>query len=66
MKFRIVKFNKGFVVQVQKRTWLRKKYKHFIGIAGIPSMPWYFRSYENAEKELLDNIKTGTYLNSII
>lgn len=56
--FRIKKYPRGFVAEIQKRKWYGKKYwTHFISVAGIPSEPWYFSSYEFALDEMLYKIR---------
>lgn len=66
MKFRIKKYDKGYVVEVQKRKWYGKKYwTHYISVSGIKSMPWYYSSYEYAEMGLLDAVKQSTFYNSL-
>ena len=65
MNYRIKKYEKGFVVEVQKTTWHGKKYwTHFISVAGISSEPWFHSSYEYAEMNLLNEIKWQTIRNS--
>ncbi len=65
MEYRIKKYNKGFVVEVQKTKWYGKKYwVHFISVAGISSMPWFHSSYEYAEMNLVNEIKWQTSRNS--
>jgi hypothetical protein len=65
MNYRIKKYEKGFVVEVQKTTWYGKKYwTHFISVAGISSKPWFHSSYEYAEINLLNKIKWQTIRNS--
>ncbi|NRA52151.1 MAG: hypothetical protein HRU12_23730 [Phaeodactylibacter sp.] len=65
MNFRIAKYDRGFVVEVQKRTWYGRKYwTHFVSVAGIESRPWFFSSYDLAMTGLLDEIKLQTIRNS--
>ena len=66
MDYRIVKYKKGFVVEVQKKTWFGITYwTHLISVAGIKSEPWFHSSYEHAESNLLDEIKNNTLKNSL-
>ena len=65
MNYRIKRYKKGFVVEVQKKRWYGKKYwTHFISVSGISSEPWFHSSYEYAEKNLLNEIKWQTIKNS--
>jgi hypothetical protein len=65
MNYRIKKYEKGFVVEVQKTNWYGRKYwTHFISVAGISSEPWFHSSYEYAEMNLLNEIKWQTIRNS--
>ena len=65
MKFRIKKYPKGWVVEVQKTKWYGKKYwTHFISVAGIASMPWYHLTPEFAMNSLLYEIKIRTIAES--
>lgn len=58
MTLRIRKYPKGWVVEKQCRKWYGKTYwTHFTSVAGIESMPWYYSSKENAERDTLDIIK---------
>ena len=55
---RIKRYSKGFIVQIQKKTWYGKKYWiHLISVAGIESMPWYFKTYESALDEAVRYFK---------
>ena len=48
-KVRIQEYPKGFVVEIQKRTWYGKKYwTHIISVSGIADEPWYFKTYDYA------------------
>ena len=63
--FRIKKYDKGFVVEVQKSKWYGKKYwTHFISIAGLANLPFYFSTYDGAMSETLKDIKWQTIINS--
>ena len=63
--FRIKKYPKGYVVEVQKTRWWGKKYwTHFVAVSGIPSDPWFHVNYEHAETGLLREIKWSTIKNS--
>jgi len=65
MQFRIKKYDEGFVVEVQKKTWYGKTYwTHFISVAGIASKPWYHSTYNDAESNLIKTIKWDTIWNS--
>jgi len=65
MKFRIKKYPKGCVVEIQKTKWYGKKYwTHFISVAGIESIPWHHSTPEFAMDSLLYEIKTQTIRNS--
>lgn len=49
---RIHEYDKGFVVEIQKKTWYGRKYwTHLISVFGIESDPWYFSSYDFAIQE---------------
>lgn len=46
---RIHKYSKGWVVEIQKKTWYCRKYWiHLISVSGIESEPWYFSTYDFA------------------
>lgn len=63
--FRIKKYAKGYVVEVQKKRWYGKKYwTHYISVRGISHVPWYYQSYEAAETALLKSVKWTTISNS--
>ena len=63
--YRIKKYEKGWVVETQKKKWYGAKYwTHFVSVSGINSQPWYSSSYEFAEKNLLDKIILNTIINS--
>ena len=65
MKYRIEKYEKGFVVEIQKRKWYGKIYwTHFISVSGIASEPWFHSSYKFAEINLLKEVKWQTIGNS--
>lgn len=56
--FRIKKYNKGYVVEIQKKKWFGKKYwTHFISVSGIKSEPWYYSSFDFALIGLQDEVK---------
>ncbi len=63
MQFRIKKYPKGFVVEVQKSKWGFKRWTPFILVRGIDE-PWYHSSYKYAESSLLGKIKRDTIKNS--
>jgi len=64
MKFRIKKYNKGYLVEVCKIKWYGKEYWiPFITYYGLTE-PFYHSSYEFAERNLLDSIKWDTIRNS--
>ena len=49
---RMHKHLKGWVVEIQKKTWYGRKYWiHLISVAGIESEPWYFLTYDLALNE---------------
>lgn len=51
-RIRIKQYPKGYVVEIQKRTWYgRKFWTHLISVAGMNSKPWFFNSYESALDE---------------
>lgn len=62
--FRIKKYPKGFVVEIEKRKWWGKKYwTHFISVAGINIMPWYYKTFDAAIQGLQDEVKYQAYRN---
>lgn len=68
MNLRIKKYPRGWVVEIQKEKgflFKTKYWTHFISVAGIESMPWYFQSREFAEKEMLFKIRWQTLDNSL-
>lgn len=63
--FRIKKHEKGFIVEIQKTKWYGKKYwTHFISVAGLPHLPFYFSTYDGAMSEMLKDIKWQTIVNN--
>ena len=49
---RMHKYPKGWVVEIQKKTWYGRKYwTHLISVAGIKSEPLYFSTYDFALDE---------------
>ncbi len=65
MSFRIKKYERGFVVEVEKRGFYGRRYwTHFISVSGISTEPWFHSSYEYAETNLLDEIRCQTVINS--
>lgn len=59
--FRLKKYERGWVAEIQKRKWYGKTYwTHFVSVAGIPDEPWYFSTYEIALSELLNEVKYNT------
>lgn len=65
MKYRIKKYEKGYVAEVQKTNWCGRRYwTHFISVAGVNSEPWFHSSYQYAEMNLLNEIKWQTIRNS--
>lgn len=46
---RVKKYAKGYAVEMQFKTWYGRKYwKHIVSVSGIPSEPWYYKSYDIA------------------
>ena len=69
MKFRIKKYERGYVVEVQqvKRVYiLFKKYywTHYISAAGLETIAWYHSEYKYAMMNLLDKVENETNKNS--
>lgn len=58
--FRIKEYPKGFVVEYKYKGLFKYKWRHFISVSGMSSLPWYFSSYEAAEKSLLKSVKWMT------
>jgi len=55
--FRIKKYDKGFVVEhLIKRCWRKNYWTHFISVTGISSEPWYHKSHDSAETNMLNKI----------
>jgi len=63
MNFRIKKYDKGFVVEVQKAGWFRMHWDSFINWSGSDD-PFHFNKYEGAEGALLNEVKWKTIQNS--
>lgn len=67
-RFRIKKYPRGFVVEVEKTKWtiFGNKYywTHFISVSGISSLAWYHSTYAMAQMNLLNEIKWSTLNNS--
>ena len=65
MKFRIEKYNEGFVVEVLKSKWYGKKYwTHYISVSGMPSIPWYHSTFDYAMDSFHDDMKWKIISNS--
>ena len=66
--YRIIKKERGFVVEIRKTksNLFRTKtfWTHFISVAGIESMPWHFSTKDYALDALLFKIKCDTLENS--
>ena len=51
-KVRIKRYDLGYVVEVQKRTWYGlKHWTHIISVSGMESQPWYYKDYDIALQE---------------
>lgn len=62
--FRIKRYTKGWVVEIQKTKWYGKKYwTHFISVSGIKSEPWHFSTFELAVIGLQDEVKYQAFRN---
>ena len=49
---RMHKYDKGWVVEIQKKKWYGKKYwTHLISFSGLENNPFYFSSYDSALEE---------------
>lgn len=49
---RVHKYPKGYVVEIQKRTWYGRKYwAHIISVSGMASEPWYYQDFDSAITE---------------
>jgi len=65
MKYRIKKYDRGYVVENQKRRWWGKRYwTHYIYSFCLPEVPWYHSSSGFAMLNLLAKIKYKTIENS--
>ncbi len=61
MDFRIKEYPKGFVVEIQKKTWYGKRYwTHFIFDPDVLYGPWYHESHEAAMDSLLNRVRWDT------
>lgn len=61
--FRIIKHEKGYLVQIQKKKWYGKKYLVcFINYNGYENT-FYFKTFENALSELKNEITKHVYRN---
>lgn len=62
MKYRILKKERGFIVEYLDVKWtlfgLKKRWKPFIKSAGM-DCAWHHSSYENAVMNLVDKIKSN-------
>lgn len=66
--FRIIRYPRGYVVEIQKeKGWLvkRKYWTHYISVSGIASEPWYFSSEDAAMDSLLRKIKWNALENNL-
>jgi hypothetical protein len=62
--FRIKKYSKGWVVEIQKRKWYGKRYwTHFVSVAGIESKPWHYSTFDYAVMGLQDEVKFQAFRN---
>lgn len=55
--FRIVKTDKGYRVDIRKKFLFFGYWTHFTHAAGLPNVPWYFSSYNNAINDTLWKLK---------
>ena len=66
-KYRILKKEKGYIVEVEYIKWslfgLKKKWKPFILAAGLECV-WYHKNYDFAMKSLLFKIEIETIKNA--
>jgi hypothetical protein len=62
--FRISKYEKGFVVEVQKRKWYGKKYWVAFLFYLASKDIFHYSTYDNAMEALLRKIKIQTLENS--
>jgi len=65
MNFRIKKYDKGYVVQIQKRFLFFKYWTHFIPVAGMENKAWFHCSYYFAEMGLIYEIRKNLSNNRI-
>lgn len=57
--------NKGWVVEIQEKTWYGRKYwTHLISASGLPETPWYYSSYKMAESEAIRLFKYNLWFGS--
>ncbi|GAB2539913.1 hypothetical protein [Rufibacter soli] len=66
-QFRIKKYPKGYVVEVERergRFFKKKYWEHYIAVSGIDALPWYHSSFEAAMSNLLFEVKRHTLENS--
>ena len=64
-EFRIRESSKGFVVEVQERTWYGgENWTHLICYAGMDEKPFYYKTYTGAEEDLMKEIKWSLRKNS--
>ena len=64
-KFRIKESSKGFVIEIQERTWYGSDYwTHLISYAGMEEKPFYYKTYEGAEEDLMKEVKWSLVKNS--
>lgn len=66
IEFRIRKYPKGYVSEVQKRTWYgRKHWTHFVSVSGMPDKPWYHADYDCAWSSLKDKLISDAHYSII-
>ena len=63
-KVRIQKYRQGYVVQIQKSRFGFKYWTHIESVAGIPSIPWVYSSFEIALSEVAKHFQCDIIDNS--
>lgn len=62
-KIRLKEYPRGWIVEIQKRTWFGKRYwTHIISVAGIEKEPWYYSTMDIAVEEAKKNFGWDLYL----
>lgn len=62
--YRIRKTNEGYLTEKRIKYFFWYKWVHYLHYSGLPNHPYYFLSYEAALRDIIDEVKSETIINS--